>query len=1567
MRKLRQLLITSLTALTLLMWTNLGLADGTASVTLRPTQIDISSVESESAVLMTLSSYSTSDVRYRLYNGSNQYNCWDATAEAYITSTSYGSGPLIVGDATTSTTFWILFQRGSNANTSASYRDRIGPGYSANNNTVALTAATSIVNPISITNEDVAFTTWSDFSEKYVVLGYDADVDGTLISATSSALTTGDFNLVVESGTIIRRIEIRSVDNILIESVTGIWFPDTDPPVPTFFPLNGATDVAIDVNPTITFDEVIYTSEGVLVDDTNVENLIIFTDGVDPVAFSATITSNVITVVPDAALLNMQSYVLTIAAVQDVDENLMEGPASATFTTIAATTPTIELTGEYLGPYYAGDEFTVTWAATNLDFVVVEAWVPSESAWLPMAENVAAELGTASFFIPEDAQYSASYKIRVRNAEAETPVDESGTFKVREVHATLATLRTRPNNTEARWDGSAIVTYARPSGTAGRNQKYIQDENTAILIDDFGGIITQPYPIGSEISGVIGRISIFNALVQFVPLADPGEPVSIDNEVIPFDIDLAEITTADQAKLVWLENINFTTFGTGVFVLNNNYNIKDANDATSIFRSSFTEADYMGQPVPTSTIAEMLVLVGEFNGTIQLVSRTMNDWVILSNDATLETFTLGGVDVLELPGIVVNNPSEEGAELFVTDISEFIGIVAVPTDENATVTIGVNGLEIVEADWADYAFESGDVVLAIVEAEDGTLKYYKVTLVDYVSATIDVESIDFYINWPNEPVEILITWNDASEVTAFEVWNDDAEMWIDLPADTPDGPFWEVIPVNDETAIFKIYLENAPSKSTKEGDFFIGETEDVRIVFDLGVPAEFEVMLMVKTFDITFVAVDENEVPIENFTVTVTPVDEGGIASQTDNVVEVAASFAYNYTIVAFGYATVEGTTDVIMEDQTITIELESTDVPKVITYWNFNHDGPATDTNWDQPIHATIGGGVITYTFTEAWSFAGTTINGIEINGENENGGSFAPRGGVDMVNNGAYFTMEIPTTGFEGIVITYPTRRTSTGFNSHQVLYTINGTDWLEFQTYSIATYENGWLDNQLITLDFTGVEGVDYNADFAVRLVLTGVTSAAGNNRFDNIKVTGFGLNYETNILSFAHPLQMSPTVIDQGAGTVALQVLNGTDLSALAPSFTLSSGATAWVGGDQQIPGESVVDFTNPVTYTILAENGETTRDWTVTITQAPVSSLAAITAFSVPNMLGNAVIDSDEKTVHAIVSYGTDLTDLVPTIAISLGATVNPVSGVAQDFTTPVVYTVTAQDGTTTVDWTVTVAEVTLLPISEIRFTPHEENVSLYQNTIVATTGIVTAYYYYLGNASGYYLQDGVNEWCGIMAYTGSGTLPAIGDEVRVSGMIGSFGRNTQFTNSPLTEVLSSGNDLPAPVVLTTAEVSHYKWQSMILRVENAECTSSANSEVNDGSGPIRLDRQLFNYTALAEGSFYNIVAIGASDNQFYRLRPRSANDIELISSVKPVWGESIATYPNPFSNTIWLDNVENAKRVVVVNLLGQQVITKELHGDSSTSIQTENLPSGVYLVTIVNAKGERTVRKMIKR
>ncbi len=79
----------------------------------------------------------------------------------------------------------------------------------------------------------------------------------------------------------------------------------------------------------------------------------------------------------------------------------------------------------------------------------------------------------------------------------------------------------------------------------------------------------------------------------------------------------------------------------------------------------------------------------------------------------------------------------------------------------------------------------------------------------------------------------------------------------------------------------------------------------------------------------------------------------------------------------------------------------------------------------------------------------------------------------------------------------------------------------------------------------------------------------------------------------------------------------------------------------------------------------------------------------ISGFVLAAQTGAATINDGAGTIDIEVANGTNVTALQPTVTISTDATVSPASGVATDFTNPVVYTVTAEDGTTKA-YTVTV-------------------------------------------------------------------------------------------------------------------------------------------------------------------------------------------------------------------------------------------------------------------------------------
>jgi hypothetical protein len=54
----------------------------------------------------------------------------------------------------------------------------------------------------------------------------------------------------------------------------------------------------------------------------------------------------------------------------------------------------------------------------------------------------------------------------------------------------------------------------------------------------------------------------------------------------------------------------------------------------------------------------------------------------------------------------------------------------------------------------------------------------------------------------------------------------------------------------------------------------------------------------------------------------------------------------------------------------------------------------------------------------------------------------------------------------------------------------------------------------------------------------------------------------------------------------------------------------------------------------------------------------------------------------ETEISALVGFGSDLSQLIPTVYLSPRAVISPAAGVSTNFNLPVVYTVTAEDGTT---------------------------------------------------------------------------------------------------------------------------------------------------------------------------------------------------------------------------------------------------------------------------------------------
>ena len=67
-------------------------------------------------------------------------------------------------------------------------------------------------------------------------------------------------------------------------------------------------------------------------------------------------------------------------------------------------------------------------------------------------------------------------------------------------------------------------------------------------------------------------------------------------------------------------------------------------------------------------------------------------------------------------------------------------------------------------------------------------------------------------------------------------------------------------------------------------------------------------------------------------------------------------------------------------------------------------------------------------------------------------------------------------------------------------------------------------------------------------------------------------------------------------------------------------------------------------------------------------------------------------------------------------------------------------------------------------------------------------------------------------------------------------------------------------------------------------------------------------------------------------------------------------------YPNPTNNIINIESNQEIKSIFISNIQGQQLIATK-----SKTIDLSQYPAGMYVVQIVNSKGERFTKKVIKR
>lgn len=75
---------------------------------------------------------------------------------------------------------------------------------------------------------------------------------------------------------------------------------------------------------------------------------------------------------------------------------------------------------------------------------------------------------------------------------------------------------------------------------------------------------------------------------------------------------------------------------------------------------------------------------------------------------------------------------------------------------------------------------------------------------------------------------------------------------------------------------------------------------------------------------------------------------------------------------------------------------------------------------------------------------------------------------------------------------------------------------------------------------------------------------------------------------------------------------------------------------------------------------------------------------------------------------------------------------------------------------------------------------------------------------------------------------------------------------------------------------------------------------------------------------------------------------------------------TFAVYPNPVQSTLYISNVKNASKVVISNILGQQVMMFENINTNKLTISADELVKGIYMVSVYNNTGNVTTKKFMK-
>ncbi|MCK4661925.1 MAG: lamin tail domain-containing protein [Bacteroidales bacterium] len=477
---------------------------------------------------------------------------------------------------------------------------------------------------------------------------------------------------------------------------------------------------------------------------------------------------------------------------------------------------------------------------------------------------------------------------------------------------------------------------------------------------------------------------------------------------------------------------------------------------------------------------------------------------------------------------------------------------------------------------------------------------------------------------------------------------------------------------------------------------------------------------------------------------------------------------------------------------------------------------------------------------------------------------------------------------------------------------------------------------------------------------------------------VTVTVAPVSVETDILTFVLTEQTGDAIIDTTNHTVAVEVAVGTDVTSLKPTIELSYGAT--VSPDTSI----ACDFTDPVVYTVTAEDGTTSQEWIATIT---VQVIDMVSIYDIQYNPDNTT-DSSLYTGQTIMTTGI-ITAIYASKGFYLQDSASAWNGIY--VYSSLVDTAVVGDSITFFADVIEYYNLTELKnvenytiVSSGNELPEPVIINpgdmgeAYEGVLIKVENVICVNVDFDTHHNSLYVKDGYPNDT-LMVHTQMYSFdPVLNYEYTFTGL-----GNYDWSNYKLEP--RDTNDVEILVVVNNPPV-----------IENVEVSPQNPHDdtdfdvLADITDDIEVIEKHFYYGSNIDNinTEVTLVEVGFAGIRFKATVPQQEvgivyykftasdveNDVIYVDSVTitPVGVEEITLfdkidiYPNPFNEIIYLNNVEQIKKIVIYNIIGQDVLHVDGKEKQLIKINTTELKDGLYIISIFDINGNIKTKKIIK-